>query len=99
MVELATRYGSGDVLLKRALDQAARELLLAQSSDWPFIITHKTMVPYAEKRVRLHITRFIKLYNDIRARSVDADWLAKIEYIDNIFPDLDYRIYRDPEAS
>lgn len=95
MVELATRHGSGDVLIARALNQAARELLLAQSSDWPFIITHRTMVPYAEKRVRQHITRFIKLYNDIRARTVDADWLSHVEYIDNIFPDIDYRIYRE----
>ena len=38
MVELVER-ASVDEILQRALNQAARELLLAQSSDWAFIIT------------------------------------------------------------
>ena len=33
----------------RALNQAARELLLAQSSDWPFIMKTGTVVEYAVK--------------------------------------------------
>ncbi len=98
MVELATFHDSiGDVLVKRALAQAARELLLAQSSDWPFIITTNTMVPYAIKRVKQHISRFLRLYNDIKNKTIDAVWLANIEYIDNIFPDIDYSVYKDSE--
>lgn len=76
-------------LLKRALNQAARELLLAESSDWPFIMKAGTMVQYANKRVNQHIGRFTKLYNDIKNDSIDKIWLTEIEKRDNIFNDLD----------
>jgi 1,4-alpha-glucan branching enzyme len=36
------------------LEQAARELLLAQSSDWQFIISTGAAADYAEMRFRLH---------------------------------------------
>ena len=49
-------------LIVRALNQMARELLRAQSSDWLFIITNNTMVDYAHKRIKDHIGRFTKLY-------------------------------------
>ncbi|MDP3789465.1 MAG: DUF1957 domain-containing protein, partial [Candidatus Omnitrophota bacterium] len=52
-------------LTQRALDQAARELVLAQSSDWAFIMKTGTMVPYAHKRSKTHVGRFTRLYNDL----------------------------------
>ena len=50
----------------RALNQAARELLLAQSSDWAFIMTTGTTVPYAERRTNEHVVRFTRIYEDSR---------------------------------
>ena len=48
MVELARHHADGgNELRRRALNQAARELLLAQSSDWAFIMKTGTMVEYA----------------------------------------------------
>ena len=44
MVELANMYSNPDENLLRALNQAARELLLAQSSDWAFIMNSGTML-------------------------------------------------------
>ncbi len=93
MVELARLKPNAYGLELRALNQAARELLLAQSSDWAFIMKTQTMVPYAIKRTRDHIARFTKLYNDIKAGKIDEDWLRDIEYKDNIFPEIDYRVY------
>jgi 1,4-alpha-glucan branching enzyme len=78
----------------RALNQAARELLLAQSSDWAFIMRTGTMVPYAVRRTRSHVQRFTKLYEDLRAGKVDSGWLEKVEAIDNVFPNINYRVYR-----
>ena len=49
-------------LQRRALNQAARELLLAQSTDWAFIMKTGTMVEYAKKRTRDHVARFNYLY-------------------------------------
>lgn len=94
MVELANNYPDSDGLRRDSLNQAARELLLAQSSDWAFIMKAGTMVQYAEKRTKDHIERFTKLYHDIKENSVDEGWLRDVEYKDRIFPDIDYRVYR-----
>ncbi|MGE5587723.1 MAG: glycoside hydrolase family 57 protein [Clostridia bacterium] len=93
MVELARTYPAADGLLRRALNQAARELLLAQSSDWAFIMKTGTMVSYAVRRTKEHVWRFTKLYHDIRSGAIDEPWLAEIEYRDNIFPHIDYQVY------
>ena len=77
----------------RALNQAARELLLAQSSDWLFIITNNTMVDYAHRRIKDHIGRFTKLYEQLKSNTIDSKFLKEIEEKDPIFPDIDYRIY------
>ena len=81
--------------MRRALNQAARELLLAQSSDWAFIMKTGTMVEYARKRTMDHVARFNRLYEDILGGRVNEGWLAEVETRDNIFPDIDYRVYRE----
>ncbi|MEE4377887.1 MAG: 1,4-alpha-glucan branching protein domain-containing protein, partial [Candidatus Competibacteraceae bacterium] len=60
MEALANNQGRGEVseLNRRALNQCVRELLLAQSSDWPFIINNGTATEYAERRVNDHVARF-----------------------------------------
>ena len=93
MIELANENRSADGIRKEALNQAAREILLAQSSDWAFIMKTGTMVQYAEKRTKDHIGRFTRLYHDIREDSIDEGWLKDIQLRDNIFPDIDYRTY------
>ena len=95
MVELANNYykESNPIIIK-ALNQCARELLLAQSSDWLFIITHGTMVDYAKKRIKDHIGRFTKLYNQIKENNIDEGFLDSIYKKDCIFPDIDYKIYK-----
>ena len=80
-------------LKKQALNQCTRELLLAQSSDWLFIITNGTMVDYAKKRIKEHIGRFTKLYNQIKTDTIDEEFLKDISKIDKIFPDINYMIY------
>jgi 1,4-alpha-glucan branching enzyme len=77
----------------RALNQAARELLLAQHSDWAFIMKTGSMVEYAERRTRTHLSRFRRLDQDLESDRIDPEWLAAIEARDNIFPTIDYRIY------
>jgi 1,4-alpha-glucan branching enzyme len=95
MVELANKYSEASGIKKRALNQAARELLLAQSSDWAFIMTTGTMIEYAEKRTRDHVNRFLALYEGIKKDNIDEKFLAEIEYRDNLFPQIDYKVYAD----
>ena len=94
MTELAKSFSNADSLLKRALNQALRELLLAQSSDWSFIMGTGTHTSYAVKRSKDHLLRFTRLYEDIKSNSIDEGWLADIEYKDNIFPHIDYRVHK-----
>ena len=62
MIELAHNYYNETGLYERALNQAARELLLAQSSDWAFIMHTGTMVEYAVNTTKLYLKRFTDLY-------------------------------------
>ncbi|HHW15518.1 MAG TPA: DUF1957 domain-containing protein, partial [Firmicutes bacterium] len=94
MSQLLERFPDPDELRLRALRQAARELLLAQSSDWAFIMKTGTTVPYAVRRFQDHLGRFTRLYEDLFANRLDEGWLAEIEYRDNVFPDLDLNAFR-----
>lgn len=94
MVELTHLFPNEKNKLKKdALNQCARELLLAQSSDWLFIITNGTMVDYAKKRIKDHIGRFSKLYEQIKNNTIDEKFLKEIYDKDKIFDEIDYMIY------
>jgi 1,4-alpha-glucan branching enzyme len=94
MTQLAKEYNNVNGLTKRALNQALRELLLAQSSDWAFILGTGTHTEYAIRRTKDHLLRFNRLFEDIKSNSIDQNWLADIEYKDNIFPGIDYRAHQ-----
>lgn len=93
MTELAKDHPHAEGLRLRALNQAARELLLAQASDWAFIMKTGTMTEYAQKRTRDHVSRFTTLYESIKDNTVDESLLCEIEWRDRIFQNIDYRIY------
>jgi 1,4-alpha-glucan branching enzyme len=89
MSELAERFAGAGGLAGRALRQAGRELLLAQSSDWPFILRTGTSPDYAARRVKEHLSRFLELHRQLAAKAIDKTWLERIEQADNIFPNID----------
>lgn len=74
------------------LAQAARELLLAQASDWQFIITTGEAADYAEARIRLHISDCEKLMRGLSGGGAElekAQQLAtELEVRDAIFPNI-----------
>lgn len=95
MTSLANLYAAEtDALTTRILNQAARELLLAQASDWAFQISHATTVEYATRRFRSHIARFHALADALARGEPDLARLTEIEARDNLFAELDYRTYR-----
>jgi len=82
----------------RARNQAATELLLAQASDWAFMINSGTMVSYARMRIENHLMRFHQLRESIDNGTIDESWLAGIEDEDRIFADNDPASYFSPHT-
>jgi 1,4-alpha-glucan branching enzyme len=78
-------------LAERALRQAARELLLAQSSDWPFIVHTGTSPGYARERFIRHITAFTQIHEGLMSGQIDETGLAALEARDNLFPEVQPR--------
>ena len=93
MVALAATHPSADGLLLRALNQAARETLLAQSSDWAFIMNAGTAVPYAHKRFKTHVEAFLGLEGQVRAGAADEGFVSGLEARHNCFAEIDYRVF------
>ena len=89
----------------RVLNAMARELLLAQSSDWAFQIYQGTTVEYSSRRFQSHIHRFdllAKMIESVPGAVATGDLhltqdqlalLTEIENRDNIFAEIDYRVY------
>ncbi len=69
------------------LKQMVREIMLAQASDWPFIMRTGTSPEYAKKRVRDHLDRFWALEAMIRTGTFDERTYRAICQADAIFPD------------
>ena len=87
-VELSSKSLSDDFSL-RLLKQAARELLLSESSDWSFILRAGTTIELAKERIDRHLSRFWKLVEMIKDSSnTDMKFLEDIEEEDKIFPDI-----------
>ena len=79
----------------RALVQAFRELLLAQSSDFAFILRSGTVTAYARARVQSHLGSFLELVRSVRAGAVDPLRLQALERRDNLFPELTLERFRE----
>jgi 1,4-alpha-glucan branching enzyme len=94
MTALANKFNEPTEIEQRALNQIARELLLAQSSDWAFQIYQGTTVQYSSNRFKAHIHRFNLLAKALENGDINEELLAEIERRDNIFQEIDYRIYR-----
>lgn len=81
-------------LQERALNQALRSLLLAQASDWPFIMKAGTTTKYANKRITDCLARFNYLHECLRTNKIDQRCLLALETMDNLFPSVNYRDYQ-----
>ena len=71
----------------------ARELLLAQSSDWAFLMKTGTASHYAAKRTKDHVLRFTHLYEQWCSGVLDLPFLENCEWRDNLFPEVNWRYY------
>ena len=93
MTALANKFNHPNEIENRVLNQLAREVLLAQSSDWAFLIKTGTAKHYAAKRTADHVTRFNTLHDQLKAGQVDEAFLSECETRDNLLPQIEWRYY------
>ncbi len=87
------RSAVGDADRREVLAQAARELLLAQASDWQFIISTGAVTDYAEQRFRFHCNQTDRMLraieNDTAASSAAmARDARELRQRDDVFPNV-----------
>jgi 1,4-alpha-glucan branching enzyme len=100
-IDCATRFKDLDLetetdpkkrVLARALNQMVRELFLAISSDWGFLISTGQAVRYSEVRTIKHLDRTKELIRQIESADINLGYLCTLEMADNIFNrDMDFR--------
>jgi 1,4-alpha-glucan branching enzyme len=96
MAELAATYPSAEAEQERLLNQAARELMLAQTSDWPAMLSAGLAADERANRWRTYLGRFEQLAELARRARVgpgDLFLLEQLEELDGPFPNLNYRIF------
>lgn len=85
---LHNKFDGNGSLSNRALKQAGRELLLLESSDWPFLVTTGQAKDYAIERFNSHTDRFKTLVHMLKSGQLEEKTIAEIEATDNCFPGI-----------
>jgi 1,4-alpha-glucan branching enzyme len=93
MKEISMKNRGAGGLARRALNQAARELLLAQSSDWAFMMQKEKASEFAKRKFTEHIRNFSALHDEITSGKINRGELIRLEEKNNIFSGIDFRIY------
>jgi len=93
MTRLSTTHAGAAGPLERALNQALRELLLAQASDWPFMMKTGNAAGFAEAKFREHMGNFFDLSREVTAGNIRANHLASLERKSPLFSGIDFRIF------
>ena len=94
MIKLAESFPVATGTVERALNQAARELLLSQQSDWAFMMKSDAYSLFGRSSFFSHIKKFQNLYEMIMKGNVQENIVCTMEEHGRIFPSIDYRIFR-----
>ena len=93
MIDLAKRFPNDQGLKERTLNMAAKELLLAQSTDWPLMADAQTSVEYAAAQCEEHLAAFTDVYDSLGSGTVGTDRLIQREKEYPIFSEMNYRFF------
>ncbi len=91
MEQLVEHFAAPTDAERFVLAQAARELLLMQSSDWQFLVTTEQGRAYAVRRFTEHAERFDLLANSLEAGSPAIELAQAYRDEDNLFAEIDFR--------
>jgi len=94
MIDLAERFPDDTGLKERALNMAAREILLAQSCDWPLMMNDSATAEYGRYRFEDSVRAFTVVYESLGSNFISTEWLTSRERLHNLFPAINYRVFR-----
>jgi 1,4-alpha-glucan branching enzyme len=94
IIELAERFPDDSGLKERALNQAAREILLVQTSDWPKMLYTQESADFARAQIEDALRNFTTIYEALGSNHISTEWLTSLERRHNIFPHINYRVFR-----
>jgi len=97
MVEMTERFSGDTGLKERALNQAARELLLAQSTDWPKALNPqyqgRISREYAEQELKGALRNFTTIYEALGSSHISTEWLTALERKHPFLPYINHRVF------
>jgi len=93
MIDLAERFPDDSGLKERALNMAAREVLLAQSMDWFLLMNENDRSEYARSRFEDSIRAFTVVYESLGSNFISTQWLTNTEKMHNLFAGINYRVF------
>ncbi len=93
MEALASTYDKPTDDEAGVLAQAAREILLMQSSDWSFLVTTGQAREYALQRFTQHVERFNQLAISLEHNAPNVALAGELYELDKVFSDIDYRLF------
>ena len=99
MIELAERFPDNTGLKERALNQASREILLVLASDWPAMLYRQENTEYAKNHLESALRNFTTIYEALGSNHISTEWLTNLERRHNIFPNINYRVFRKKKQS
>ena len=94
MVEMVERFPDNTGLKERALNQAVREVLLAIASDWSKMLYKQENADYARGHIESSLRNFTTIYEALGSNYISTEWLTHLEKKNNIFPAINYRVFR-----
>ena len=94
MTELARRSSACRTALpERALETGRARIVAGAGERLAVHPAHRHQSRLRQARVKDHLLRFIALHDQLTSTTIDPAWLASIEQIDNIFPNVNYHYW------
>ena len=93
MIDLAERFPDDSGLKERSLNMASRELLLAQSMDWFFMMNEGEQSEYARQRFEESVRAFTVVYESLGSNFISTEWLTNTEKRHTLFAEINYRVF------
>ena len=94
MVEIVERFPEDSGIKERALNQAAREILLVLASDWSKMLYKQESAEYARNHLESSLRNFTTIYEALGSNYINTEWLTQLEKRNNIFPNINYHVFR-----